>query len=308
MHAGPSRPGAARLRAAVRRRTLDGVSPRDLPVPAPGLVVLAGGRSTRWGGTDKTAALLDGVPLLAVVVREAVAGLLTAVHPGDVPAPAAPPVAATPPASAGKGPSRTAVAFTVVVVAPATHPARALVEAAVGRAARAAAARIDLRWVREEPPGGGPVPGLAAGVAATATPATPALAATTPLAAPAAAAADPLVVLAGDAPFAGSAVPRLLDALGGSPADAAVGIDPAGRRQPLLAAYRRAALTRALDAALPERPAGQGTGGRGPSLHGLLATLRVREVPVTRREALDLDTPDALAGVSGTARAHPGED
>ena len=47
-----------------------------------------------------------------------------------------------------------------------------------------------------------------------------------------------VVVLAADMPFAATAVPKLIDALAGVQADAAMLVDDAGRRQPLLAAYR----------------------------------------------------------------------
>ena len=139
----------------------------------------------------------------------------------------------------------------VVVVAPQDHPARAGLAGA--------------RWVREEPPGGGPVAGLAAAVAALA------------------GSHDLLVVGAGDAPFAGEAVPALLDAV--APAlDGALGVDAEGREQPLLAVYRAAAFGAALSASRP--------GGR---LRDVVATLRLARVPVGPRAALDLDTPADLA-------------
>ena len=92
-----------------------------------------------------------------------------------------------------------------------------------------------------------------------------------------------VVALAGDLPFAGPAVPRLLAALSELPAevDAALGVDPGGRRQYLLAAYRAAPLRRALGA--DPRP-------DGAAMRSVVARLRVCEVPVTAREALDVDT------------------
>jgi molybdopterin-guanine dinucleotide biosynthesis protein A len=137
--------------------------------------------------------------------------------------------------------------------------------------------------VREAPPGGGPAAGLAAGLAA-------ALGehSTGP-----AAGRDPhsgergdgpvVLALAGDHPFAGTAVPRLLSALAASDAEAALGVDPQGRRQYLLAAYRPAPLGRALGPA----PAGR-------ALRDVVAELRVTEVPVTDTEALDVDTAEDL--------------
>jgi molybdopterin-guanine dinucleotide biosynthesis protein A len=141
----------------------------------------------------------------------------------------------------------------VVVVGPPDHPVRPRLAGA--------------RWVREEPPGGGPVAGLAA-----------ALRALTPDR------GDDLVVVgAGDAPFAGTAVPALLDAaLEGF--DGAIGVDAGGRDQPLLGVYRLAALR----AVLPAPPA-------GARLRDLVAGLHLARVPVGARAALDLDTPADLA-------------
>jgi len=149
-------------------------------------------------------------------------------------------------------------AVPVVVVGPPDHPA--------ARSAELAAAI----WTREDPPGGGPVAGLAA--ACTVLPA----------------AATDLVLLAGDQPFA---VPRLLDRLSTSGADVVLGVDPDGRVQPLLAAYRVPPLCALLSRDDTE-PAGR-------SLRWVLSGLRQVLLPVTAREAFDLDAPDDL----GTARA-----
>lgn len=119
--------------------------------------------------------------------------------------------------------------------------------------------------VREEPPGGGPLAGFAAGLGAST--------------------ADVLVLLGGDQPFAASAVPRLLAALAADPSlDAVVGVDGDGRRQPLLSAHRREHARRVLDA-LP--------GAAGRPLRDLFRG-RVGEVAVSGREALDVDVPDDL--------------
>ncbi|PPK93138.1 molybdopterin-guanine dinucleotide biosynthesis protein A [Kineococcus xinjiangensis] len=120
--------------------------------------------------------------------------------------------------------------------------------------------------VREDPPGGGPVAGLAAAVTAL-----PAGTAT-------------VVLLGGDHPFAAAAVPRLLAALAGSPAAAcAAGVDPQGRRQPLLSAHRLPALR--------ARLAGAPAAGR--RLREVLAGPEVA-VPVTAEEVLDVDTAEDL--------------
>ena len=151
----------------------------------------------------------------------------------------------------------------VVVVAPPEHPARARL--------------TGVRWVREEPPGGGPVAGLSAAVGVLAP------------------AATLVVVGAGDAPFAGEAVPLLLDAVdqgvegataaeGATGVEGAIGVDADGRDQPLLGVYRVAALR----AALPASPS-------GTPLRDLVGRLRLARIPVGPRAALDLDTPDDLA-------------
>ncbi|MFN0282110.1 MAG: molybdenum cofactor guanylyltransferase [Kineosporiaceae bacterium] len=201
------------------------------------VVVLAGGRSRRWNGLDKTAALLAGRPVLCHVVDG-----VRAAFGADV---------------------------AVVVVGPDDH------------AAADAVGPDDVRWVREDPPGGGPVAGLAAGLAALP--------------------ADVRVVgvIAGDVPFGAPALRRLTRELCG-PADAdpvdadpvdadridaVVGEDPQGRRQPLLGAYRLGPL-RAAVAAGP-------TAGR--PVHAVLDALVVRTAPVDDRESLDLDTPADLA-------------
>jgi molybdopterin-guanine dinucleotide biosynthesis protein A len=184
------------------------------------VVVLAGGAARRWGGRDKTAAVLGRRTVLEHAVRGLVAG-------------------------AGVG------LQDVVVVGPPGHPA----------------ALPGARWVREDPPGGGPAAGLAAAVAALGP------------------AVDVVVVAAGDAPFAGSAVPPLLAALTDD-AEAVIGVDPAGRDQPLLGAYRVAALRRAF---------ARVTEVSGARLRDVLAPLRLVRLPVDARAALDLDTPADLA-------------
>jgi molybdopterin-guanine dinucleotide biosynthesis protein A len=128
-----------------------------------------------------------------------------------------------------------------------------------------------VRWVREEPPGGGPVAALAAALPEVRSPT--------------------VVLLGGDMPYAGPAAVRLAWALAeGSDADgsrlpeAVVARDGDGRVQPLLAAYRRDAL----DHALPEPAA-------GAALMRLLDALRVETVLVTAPDSLDVDTASDLA-------------
>lgn len=130
-------------------------------------------------------------------------------------------------------------------------------------------------WAREDPPGGGPFAGVAAGVAVGA-------------------AAHPrarvVVVVAGDQPFAGDVVPSLRDALERSDADAAVAAGPDGRPQPLLAAYRLAAVRDVLADAPDGRPA-----------RHLLTGLRTVVVAVDERTTLDVDDPADLASARDAA-------
>lgn len=84
-----------------------------------------------------------------------------------------------------------------------------------------------VTWTREDPPLGGPLAGIAAGVAASST--------------------SIVAVVAGDMPWAGPAIGRLVDTLIAHPAAAAVvARDDEGAENPLLAAYRRAHLAAAL--------------------------------------------------------------
>ena len=122
-----------------------------------------------------------------------------------------------------------------------------------------------VTWTVESPPGGGPLAAVAAGVALVTT--------------------DVVVVLAGDMPFAGSLVEALTGALTDRPGtDAVAAVDGAGRTNPLLGAYRTAALRRAL----PDDPAG----GRA---RVLLEALVTDPLTVAPEDAVDVDTPEALA-------------
>ncbi|HEX8970243.1 molybdenum cofactor guanylyltransferase [Oryzihumus sp.] len=122
-----------------------------------------------------------------------------------------------------------------------------------------------VSWAREDPPGGGPVAALAAGLRQVSTPT--------------------CVVVAGDMPFAGAAATDLAAALARSPEDdAVVGTDRDGRVQPLLAAYR----TEALRTALPDDPA-------GARLMAVLDRLRRTTLELPDPGTLDVDTPEALA-------------
>lgn len=124
--------------------------------------------------------------------------------------------------------------------------------------------RRAVTWTREEPPGGGPLAGVAAGLTGVGT--------------------AHVLVVAGDMPAAAAALPLLLAALADGPGvDAVVATDATGRPNPLLAAYR----TDALRTTLPPDPAGR-------PARTLLA-MSHRELPVDPAQAWDVDTPEDLA-------------
>ncbi|WP_030905629.1 NTP transferase domain-containing protein [Streptomyces sp. NRRL F-5126] len=84
-----------------------------------------------------------------------------------------------------------------------------------------------VRWAREEPPGGGPVAALGAGLRC--------------------ATAGTVLVLSADLPFLDHAtVDALLDALAAGQGEAALLVDAEGRDQPLVAAYRTEPLRRGI--------------------------------------------------------------
>jgi molybdopterin-guanine dinucleotide biosynthesis protein A len=136
-----------------------------------------------------------------------------------------------------------------------------------------------VRWAREDPPGGGPLAALGAGLHHTT--------------------AEELVVLSADLPFLGAATVRqLLAALRASGTDGALLTDADGRDQPLVAAYRTPALRREL-AALST-----GHGGlTGLPLRRLTAALDLTRVqdPVA---AFDCDTWDDIASARARIREH----
>jgi molybdopterin-guanine dinucleotide biosynthesis protein A len=137
--------------------------------------------------------------------------------------------------------------------------------------------------VSEEPPGGGPVAALAAGLAVVDT--------------------EEVAVLAADLPFlTRQAIQTLRTALQQSTVDGAIYVDDQGRRQTLCGVWR----TDALRSALRERP-----GHRGAALRHLLAGLRIREVADVSGESevardtagpppwYDCDSPEDLDRAEG---------
>ena len=116
--------------------------------------------------------------------------------------------------------------------------------------------------VRESPPGGGPLAGVAAGLAVVGT--------------------DVVCLAPGDTPRAGEVLPLLVAALAADPSvSAAVLVDGEGRANPLLAAYRTDALRHAMPV----------------DAHGLpartLLSVDHREV-ASPFEVRDVDTPEDL--------------
>lgn len=136
-----------------------------------------------------------------------------------------------------------------------------------------------VRWAREDPPGGGPLAALGAGLHHTT--------------------AEQTVVLSADLPFLGAAtVRRLLSALHTSGAEGVLLTDADGRDQPLVAAYRTHALRREL-AALDT---GQGS-LTGLPLRRLTAALHLTRVP-DPVASFDCDTWDDIATARARIREH----
>ncbi|MGY4977910.1 NTP transferase domain-containing protein [Streptomyces sp. 900105755] len=135
-------------------------------------------------------------------------------------------------------------------------------------------------WTREDPPGGGPVAALDAGLRHIT--------------------ADRAVVLSADLPFLEEAtVERLLAALHRTAADGALLTDADGRDQPLVAAYRTTALRHTLEAL-----AGDGGNGlTGLPLRRLTAALNLTRVP-DPLASFDCDTWDDIADARARIREH----
>ena len=137
-------------------------------------------------------------------------------------------------------------------------------------------------WCRESPAGGGPVAGIAAGLEHLEH-----LEHLEPHADrdPEIHNAEICVVIGGDMPFAAPALLTLVAALTVQPGlDAVLAVEPDGRTQPLLAAYR----AEALRAALPHEPG-------GTRLMVVVDALLIGTVESAAEVTLDVDTPEALA-------------
>ncbi|MFD4315744.1 NTP transferase domain-containing protein [Streptomyces sp. NPDC058548] len=142
-----------------------------------------------------------------------------------------------------------------------------------------------VRWTREDPPGGGPLAALDAGVCAGV----------------GESGADVLLVLSADLPFLDEdTVHRLLGALADAPdAEAALLTDAGGRDQPLVAAYRAAPLRRELARITEER----GTLAGGP-LRQLTGALRLTRVAAGPLASFDCDTWEDIATARARIREH----
>ncbi|MHB9860482.1 NTP transferase domain-containing protein [Streptomyces sp. YIM S03343] len=136
-----------------------------------------------------------------------------------------------------------------------------------------------VRWAREDPPGGGPLAALGAGLVGTT--------------------AEHVLVLSADLPFlAGATVRDLLTALRDSTADGAVLTDAEGHDQPLVAAYRASALRRELAALTAARG-----GLAGLPVRRLTAALDLTRVP-DPVASFDCDTWDDIASARARIREH----
>ena len=125
----------------------------------------------------------------------------------------------------------------------------------------------DLKFVRENPPGGGPVAALDAGVKLIKT--------------------EFVAVIATDMPFAGRAISNLLSFLDAAK-DGVIPLDAEGVDQTLCAIYRTASLRQAL--AKLGNP-------QGCSMRSLIALLDIRrvELPISLESTLlDIDTPEDM--------------
>lgn len=121
----------------------------------------------------------------------------------------------------------------------------------------------ELSWTSEDPPGSGPASAIAHALGFVRRPI--------------------VAVLAGDVPFAATAIPRLLAALPGHAA--AMLVDDDGRRQPLTAVY----VTECL------RARGSARDWANQPVRAMVETLDIAEVLADGVEVFDCDTPADLA-------------
>jgi molybdopterin-guanine dinucleotide biosynthesis protein A len=138
----------------------------------------------------------------------------------------------------------------------------------------------EVRWTREQPPGGGPVAGLAAGLRLVAAPI--------------------VLVLAADLPLVGAALAPLLRVASQAVADGRDGawvVDDQGHGQPLVSCLAVAPLRAAMPAEPRDRP-----------LHQVLAGLRLDRVNAPEGSVSDVDTPQDLADIRQDLHRQHGKD
>ncbi len=142
--------------------------------------------------------------------------------------------------------------------------------------------RRSVGWVRESPPYAGPLGAVEAGVDAVPKE------------------VDVVVLVGGDMPWSGQAIPALLAALdsidGRTAPDCAVLTDGSGRLQPLLSAWRLASIVSALTAL-------DATAGR--PLSALLDRVQFLVVEDLWSASEDVDTPADLASARDRFRPPP---
>jgi len=164
---------------------------------------------------------------------------------------------------------------------------------------------------REDPPFAGPAAAIAAGLARLGSPdrapgSQPVAHPGVPAEQPGADADAYVLVLACDMPRAAEAVGAILEALQGGKGrdgagkDGAMAVSGDGRRQPLAAFYRTAALQRAVADAAARNALNHG------SVFALLASLDVQAVTVPAGSTDDVDTWDDAAILGVDASNHPG--
>jgi len=166
---------------------------------------------------------------------------------------------------------------------------RAMVERVLDACAGAAATVVvgprratgrPVLWAREQPPGGGPLAALAAGLRQVT--------------------ADRVLVFAADLPFLTSTTVQALLAALREPQDGVVLVDAQGRDQPLAAVYRTASLRRELALVATEH----GTVA-GLPLRLLTAELALYRLPdPTGSASFDCDTWDDLSAARVRIREH----
>ncbi|WP_406138040.1 NTP transferase domain-containing protein [Streptomyces sp. NBC_01089] len=135
-------------------------------------------------------------------------------------------------------------------------------------------------WAREEPPGGGPLAALGAGVRGVS--------------------ARTVLVLSADLPFLGEGtVSALLGALESESRQGVLITDPGGRDQPLVAAYRTDALRRGLASLAAEHGSLAGL-----PLRRLTAGLDVARIAADPLASFDCDTWQDVASARARIREH----